>query len=76
MVCLRLNFYPLLSVTLESRCFDILSTNNSMKICENLTSLLGMSTETRVSGLMKKPVVKKSRWTIRLSETLAICLPH
>ncbi len=56
--CLRLNFDSTLSLTAGSWFLDNLSTNNSKKIRQILKSLLGMSTETKISHLMKKPETK------------------
>ncbi len=53
-------------MTAGNQYFDILSTNNSMKIWQNSKSLLDMSIETRTSRLVKKTGVEKSRWTVPL----------
>jgi hypothetical protein len=63
MGCIRLNF--LLPAVTDSREL-ILSRNNSMKILQNLKSLLGMSIQIRLTRLMKKTRVKKSHRRVPL----------
>ncbi len=64
---LRLRFLLLGVIDSGESIFYNLISNNSAKILNISKSLLGMSIETRISRLVKKTGVKKSRWTVPLT---------